>query len=128
MSERFNNTLNNYSKALASLSKAIADPIEEDRDLGGIIKAFEIVYELGWKLLKKRLEEDGLQTTGPKDVFRKAFSANYLDDEQVWLDIIADRNLTVHTYNQPLAKKMAKSIKETYAPVFLKLQSRLSSD
>ncbi len=42
----------NLSKAMRALSLSLSSPITEARDLSGIIKDFEIVYELGWKSLK----------------------------------------------------------------------------
>ena len=45
----------NFKKALANLERSLASPISEPRDLSGILKDFEMSYELSWKVLKKRL-------------------------------------------------------------------------
>ena len=66
-------SLINFEKALESLKKACEAPIEEERDMAGIIKNFEFVYELSWKSLKRKLEDEGQQTSTPKDVIRTAF-------------------------------------------------------
>jgi len=125
-SSKLTQVLGNYEKAFAALNKAQASPVTEERDLGGIIKAFEIVYELAWKALKLALLEQGQDTSGPKDVFGKGFILGFLSDEKIWLKIIEDRNLTVHTYNQPLAEQMVARIKGSYLRAFADLKVKLA--
>lgn len=52
----------NFKRALQNLKRSIATPVLEPRDLSGIIKDFEMTYELSWKVLKKRLRNDGHET------------------------------------------------------------------
>lgn len=47
-------SLDNFGRALAALEEAVALPVAEDRDVGGIIKAFELSYETAWKALTRR--------------------------------------------------------------------------
>ena len=49
----------NFSKALRALERSVASPVTEPRDLSGIVKDFEIAYELSWKSLKAYLENQG---------------------------------------------------------------------
>lgn len=114
-------SLINLEKALNSLKSACEVPIEDDRDRAGIIKNFEFVYELSWKSLKRKLEDEGQQTTTPKDVIRTGYKYHYLLDEALWLQIIKDRNLTVHTYDQSLASELVDHIKSTYLEEFIRL-------
>ena len=111
-------SLANLEKAYKSLTEDCSSPITEDRDKAGIIKNFEFVYELFWKAMKRKLEDEGQSTTTPKDVIRRAFEYNYILDEEIWLQIIKDRNLTVHTYDQNLADELVKHIKEVYIKEF----------
>ena len=114
-------SLINFEKALESLKKACEAPIKEERDMAGIIKNFEFVYELSWKSLKRKLEDEGQQTSTPKDVIRTAFKYNYIVDEELWLQLIKDRNMTVHTYDQNLATKLVDHIKRIYLGEFIRL-------
>ena len=52
MSPSADRSLDNFDRALAALEDAVALPVAEDRDIGGIIKAFELTYETAWKAPK----------------------------------------------------------------------------
>ena len=86
--------------------------------MSGIVKDFEIVYELGWKALKTFLEGQGHETTSARDAFSRAYELGFLANQAVWLEIIADRNLTVHTYDEPFARELCERIKTRYLPAF----------
>ncbi|WNE40295.1 MAG: hypothetical protein GBAus27B_000362 [Mycoplasmataceae bacterium] len=65
----------------------------------GIIKAFEISYELAWKTLKKILEIQGVEALNHRKVFRSSAQFGYLEDPQVWFDFGKERNMTTHVYD-----------------------------
>lgn len=122
--------LTNIRRALAALQHSLAAPIEDDRDLAGIIKGFEIVYELCWTMLKGRLEQLGIPTQGPRDAVRKAWQNGLLPNdasiEDLWIEMIRDRNLTVHTYDEGFAREMVERIRSSYTPAFESLVESLS--
>lgn len=120
--DRYLTTVENYKKALAALRLATQTPIKEPRDLSGIIKDFELTYELGWKCLKKFLENQGHETTSAREAFSKAYELGLIDSEKTWLSVLKDRNLTVHTYNQQFAEEMCKRIKDHYVVEFSTLE------
>lgn len=64
-----------------------------ERDEAGAIKAFEFSYELSWKMMKRVLAANGIDTTTPKDVFRAAASAKIIDNPEDWFDFQEMRNL-----------------------------------
>ena len=125
MSSSADRSLENFVRALAALEDAVALPVTEDRDIGGIIRAFELTYETGWKALKRRLADEGRDTTTPREAFGVGFSIGWLSDEGSWLGMIRDRNLTVHTYNRDLARELLAHILTSYVPAFLELHARL---
>ena len=64
----------------------------------GVVKAFEICYELSWKIMKKILEFRGVEVGAARDVFREAARLKLLDDAEKWFSYITKRNITVHAY------------------------------
>ena len=68
------------------------------------IQIFEYSFELFWKLLKKICLNEGFEVNSPRSALQKAYALKLIDDEEIWLDMIEDRNLTSHTYKQPTAK------------------------
>lgn len=121
-------SLKNFKKALANLERSVSTPITEPRDQSGIIKDFEMTYELSWKFLKRTLLNQGHQTLGAKDVFSKAYQLGYLDNEKVWLSMIEDRNLTSHVYDEESAMRIISRVKSQYLDAFKKLRHSLESE
>lgn len=70
-----------------------------EQEKAGIIKAFEMCYELSWKMLKKVLFIKGVNANTPKDVFREAAVAGLIADPKPWFKFLEERNKTVHTYS-----------------------------
>jgi len=126
----------NYQKALNSLEAALdyrqgqlfePGPAQLEMEKQARIKAFEYTFELGWKTLKDLLEEEGNQNlTGSKSTIRLAAQLGFLPDAQIWMDMVADRNLTTHTYDLEVADRVVLRISNSYRTAFLKLLEGLS--
>jgi nucleotidyltransferase substrate binding protein (TIGR01987 family) len=120
---------NHFQKALAQLQEA--DELAKERSLTniekqGFIKAFEFTHELAWNTLKDFLEQRGVQDLyGSRDATREAFQVGLIENGQVWMDMIKDRNLTSHTYNESTANKIAEAILDSYLAEFEKLKDEL---
>ena len=93
------------------------------RDRAGIIQLFEVVFELSWKLMKDYLEASGFRVSSPRETIKQAYQVELIDDGHIWMDALADRNLTVHTYDEALAKRMTADIVQIYFPELEKLLS-----
>ncbi len=121
--------LRHFQKALAQLREA--DELAKERALTniekqGLIKAFEFTHELAWNTLKDFLEQRGVQDLyGSRDATREAFQVDLIENGQVWMDMIKDRNLTSHTYNESTANKIAEAILDSYLAEFEKLKDEL---
>lgn len=93
----------------------------------GLMKSFEIVAELGWKVLKDYLFVQGIETNTPKDVIKEAFSNNIIDNGQIWIDMIKDRNATSHEYNTEKVDIILEKISTIYYEELSKFQSFIRS-
>jgi len=120
-----------YQQALARLEEAVT--LAQERPLShlerqGLIQAFEFTHELAWKTLKGFLEYHGVQDLyGSKDVTKAAFKAELLEEADVWMDMIVSRNLTVHTYNEATARRIAEEVCQQYFPCFIQLRDRMAA-
>ncbi len=115
---------NKFEKALISLEQIYLKPPSDDRSIiDATIQRFEFTFELFWKLLKIFLNNKGIQVNYPKDVLKEAFSAGLLDDEFTWLNMLKDRNLTSHTYDEALANNIFAHIR-LYVPILRKTFDR----
>lgn len=84
------------------LAEALGVP-ETGLSRDAAIQRFEFCFELAWRSIQDRAREAGLDCRSPKGCLKLAFQQGWLDDEQRWLAILDDRNLTVHTYNEATA-------------------------
>ena len=97
--------LNELEKCLKKFEEVLS--LEKDdivRD--SAIKRFELCFELSWKTLKDFLAEEGILCRSPRSCLKEAFSMGLIQDEDEWLSILEDRNLSVHTYDEALAEEL----------------------
>lgn len=90
------------------------------------IQRFEFVIELFWKVLKKILSHEKVESTTPKDTLRKAYEYKLINDEEMWLEMLNDRNNTSNAYNEELSKIIFENIKN-YLEVFEKTYTSLKN-
>ncbi len=119
--------LSNWTKALNQLTRFIAKDELDELQEQGLIQSFEYNHELAWKTLKDFLLDRGATGLyGPKDVTRAAFNAGLITESQAWMAMITDRNLTSHTYNEDVTKKILAHIVDEYYDQFQLLHKKLT--
>jgi len=125
---RWKQRFKNFERSYNLLNKYINQPIETELERAGIIQFFEISFELSWKLMKDYLESEGLSAKSPRETIKQAFQIGLIDDGHIWIDALSDRNLTVHTYDEEIAKKMVDDIAKVYFPELKKLYHKLVTE
>lgn len=125
------NKLANFSTANKRLHEAItAYKNNKDNDLyrDALIQRFEFTFELAWKTTAEILSEQGITPLHtPKAVFKAAYEIGFLQDEQVWLNILNDRNFMSHTYNSDLSVRIADDICDRYGKAINELLKSLKA-
>jgi len=115
---RWKQRFHNYKKALATLQNAVE--LAQTRELTdlerqGMIQGFEFTFELAWNVMKDYLTWKGItDIVGSKDSVRQAFGNGIIENGQTWMDMIKDRNLTAHSYDESTAKKLVAAIQDNY--------------
>ncbi len=94
-----------FNKAYSSLDEGVTQA-KTDLEKAGAIQRFEYSYELSWKFLKRVLAYRGISLNSPREVFRKAFQEQLIEDPKKWFKFLNYRNLTVHTYNENTAEEI----------------------
>lgn len=121
--------LSNFSKALAQLDEAME--LMQLRQLSrlekqGVIQTFEYSYELAWNTLKDFLLWQGIDgIIGSRDVIREAFSKGLIEEGQGWMNMLADRNRTSHTYNEETAEAILANISQQHHALLKALENVL---
>jgi nucleotidyltransferase substrate binding protein (TIGR01987 family) len=117
--ERFAERKAELQNAVKRLQEAVAQP-ENDLVRDAVIQRFEFTFELTWKSLKLYLERQGLDCGGPRSTLKRAFVEGLIaspEQADVWLQLLEDRNLTAHAYDEALAARIYRHIVKDYAPV-----------
>lgn len=120
---RWQQRLNNYSKALEQLSAAVQ--LTKQRELSdlekqGLIQAFEFTHELAWNVMKDYFFFQGQSNiTGSRDAVRESFNKGLIGSGEAWMEMIKSRNQTSHTYNQRVANEIVRHIINDYHSCFL---------
>jgi hypothetical protein len=81
------------------------------------IQRFEFTIELFWKVLKKILAYEKIETSTPRDTLSKAYQYHMIQDEDIWLSMLDDLNNTSHAYKEKEAQIIFEHIKN-YMPIF----------
>ncbi len=103
-----------FEQALQRFREALAEretPLVRD----AAIKRFEFTFELAWKAAQWCLREQGILCRSPNECLREAFAFGVIQDNPLWIRMIEDRNLTVHTYNERPAQKIYSNLKDYVA-------------
>jgi nucleotidyltransferase substrate binding protein (TIGR01987 family) len=110
--------LRSLERALAQLDKSLAfvqsNLARQDAGLreqfrAAAIQAFEYTYELCWKMLKRRLEEDApapaeIDSLSFRELIRVGAERGFVSDPERWFEYRDKRNLTAHTYGEATAE------------------------
>jgi len=91
-----------------------------------IVKRFEFTYEMSWKALKRYLEFLGFDVKNPRQTFKEGYAQQILEDENVWLDMIEQRNLSSHVYDEIEISEILDK-KENYLKAFQNLKIQLEA-
>lgn len=119
--------LDRFGAALSQLDKACAKDSYTDLERAGLVRTFMFTYELSWKTLRDLLAFVGFMVNSPRDTFRQAFEAGYLneDDCEAFLRALANQNQLSHTYSADEARYAEDSIKGEFLEVLRRLQVTL---
>ena len=109
----------------------LASAGEQDREnpfvMSGILSQFSIQFELGWKVLKRLSEYEGMSKGigSPRGIIKAAYQ--YLDfmNEDLWLSMLKDRNDTAHLYDGAAAQALADRIITRYIPEFQRMRAAI---
>ena len=116
--DRYTLALSHFERALVRLHDVLAQP-ENEFIRDATIQRFEFTFEAAWKAMYRWLRARGVDLD--EDAYSsipEAFKRRLITDEKRWGDMRRYRNLTSHTYNQPLAVEVAAFVRADAAPAF----------
>lgn len=91
-----------HLKSIKDNFRKIDNPDEITKEVyrDSIIKKYETLEDLTWKLLSKIFKENGLEINNPRGCYKQEFKENLIEDIDIWNDILVSRNSTAHIYDE----------------------------
>lgn len=129
---RWKQRFENYQKALKQLTiivNLIGDKEPSEIEQISLIKCFELTFELAWKTMKDFLTYKGVakQMIGSRDAIRCALQEDLIVNGQDWINMIDDRNLAAHAYDESKAKAISKKILDIYFAEFIAFKTKMET-
>jgi len=100
-------------KALLRLKDA-TEQAEDELEKDGTIQRFEFTVELLWKTFKIVLQYNGIDCSSPRNCVKEAFKSGFLEDDEVVLDMLEDRNKSSHIYDEQVSEEIFQRVKNVY--------------
>jgi nucleotidyltransferase substrate binding protein (TIGR01987 family) len=90
----------------------------EPLELEGAVQRFRFTFDMACKVLGDYLEFSGIDVAAitPRQVIKEAFSAKLIENGQVWIDMLDQRNFLSHTYDRDIFAEALKQIQAQYLP------------
>ncbi|WP_027340618.1 nucleotidyltransferase substrate binding protein [Halonatronum saccharophilum] len=126
---RWEEKLGDFKSALDRLEEGLKEKDINPLMIDGVIQRFEFNYELAWKVMKYFLEYQGIEgAKSPRSTFREAYAIGLIEDGEAWIDMLKDRNLTSHTYDEERARSIYEKVKEKHFDNLKAVYDRLKEE
>ncbi|MBU3072515.1 HI0074 family nucleotidyltransferase substrate-binding subunit [Clostridium estertheticum] len=91
-----------------------------------IVKKYETLEDLTWKLLSKIFKSSGLEINNPRGCYKQAFKEGLINNIEIWNDILLSRNSKSHIYDEQDYEEIKNKIISDYTGAIEDLLSNLS--
>lgn len=127
--KRMRERYEDYKKALERLKEAV---LEEPTEIiiDGTIQRYEFTFELAWKIMKDYLEYNGFidGLSSPRNIIQLAFQNKIIKNGDIWIQMMLDRNLLSHLYDEEKSREIYNNIKNSYLAQFEQLKQFLEEN
>lgn len=114
---RWQQRFKNLEKAFQHLHEAARATRASPKDYLyqiALVGAFQFTFELSWKTVKDYLKYNGVDVSLPRDVIKQGFHHKIIQDGQTWIEMLEDRNLMAHVYQEETAQAVMANIQKKY--------------
>lgn len=121
--------LDNFSNCLrileqADFQEAATSPIYRT----GVVGQFNLTFELAWKAMQQVLQLHGVveaATGSPREILQLGYKVGFLQQPEVWLDMLKKRHQSVHLYNEEEVDALIQLVKDSFISAFQTLEKTL---
>ncbi len=119
---RLENKIDYFRSALDRLKESAEVDVTDSVIMDGVIQRFEFTFELAWKTLKAFMEYKGFSVpVSPRDILKDAYAAGIIEEGDIFIKMLTDRNISSHTYDEEMALELYGRIKNDYISLLCEL-------
>ena len=97
--------------------------------LKGIVKSYELLFDLAWKTMKDTIRDYfgviDYSMGSPAENIRQAFKMGLIEDDGKWIKMLKIRNLLTHDYDGKIALNEVENIVNDFCSVFEGFESKM---
>lgn len=119
----------NYKKALGQLKLSKSEYEKNNNEFvrDSVIQRYEFTIELAWKAVREYLlDQRYTDINSPKKVMQAAYAMNLIENDDLWLVMLDDRNKTAHLYDEDISISICNDIISKYIQEFDLLETKLN--
>jgi nucleotidyltransferase substrate binding protein (TIGR01987 family) len=116
----------NYNNTVTKLSEGVQN-VHDELGRDGVIQRFEFTFEQFWKTLKLIMEFEGWPCKSPRSCIKEAYRHGFLDEGEIFFDMLDDRNRTSHTYIEEISIQIFNRIKADYCNKLMNMNAFFES-
>ena len=109
--QRFQNFDKSYQILVSILEKKELNLLDQL----ALVKIFEITFELFWNTLKDYILSQEVEVKFPREVIKESIHYGLLEPSEVWLEMLENRNLMAHAYDNNKFLLAIQLIREHYS-------------
>lgn len=114
---RLEERIENFNRAFKIFNDAVCSYNQDTNNIlmhMALVQAYEVCFELSWKVLKDYLAQNGVIVYLPKEVIKEAFNKHVISNGQTWIDMLDARNATSHEYKMDKINIILEKISSCY--------------
>lgn len=120
-----------FCRCLESLKKADFAFAENDNIYrAGVAAQFNLTFELAWKATQAVLQMHSVkeaESGSPREILKLAYKAGFIDDDDVWIRMLRERNTSTHIYDEENIDELITLIRDDFIPAFDSLAETLKA-
>lgn len=82
--------------------------------------------KIKWQI-KEYIKSEGVECHSPRECLKEAFQLKLIDNDERWMQMVLDRNISVHLYKEQSADEIYAKL-PAYAEMLKGLLAKLSVD
>ncbi len=129
MASKYINRYNSFCDSLDGLKEAKGRDMNDSFVMSGTVQKYNLTFDISWKVMKdivvKYHKKTDFSLGSPRENLRAAASVDLIDND-IWMDMLADRNELAHDYDGSLAAECCIRIVEQYIPLFEAFRDKAS--